>query len=99
MPVRRRVNRRNAGEAGAWAGYFQSGFDFFDELYAIGLTDATAEPIAEETWRRIGADVIAQIEALHVGFYPPPRPFWAEEMFGPPSGSKRKSVTPLKRPV
>ncbi len=89
MPVRRRTNRRHAGEAEAWAGYMMSGFDFFDELSAIGLTEETAWPIAEATWRRIGQDVIAHIDRLHEGYYPPPRPFWAEEEFGPPSARKR----------
>jgi len=88
MPVRRRTNRRHAGEAEAWAGYMMSGFDFFDELSAIGLTEETAWPIAEATWRRIGQDVIAHIDRLHEGYYPPPRPFWAEEEFGPPKRVK-----------
>lgn len=66
-----------------------SGFDFFDELSAIGLTEETAWPIAETTWRRIGYDVIAHIDRLHGGHYPAPRPFWAEEEFGPPGARKR----------
>lgn len=90
MPVRRRTNRRRAGEVEAWAGFMMCGCDIFDELHAIGLTEETAEPIAEKTWRRIGADVIAHIEGLHHGYYPPPRPFWAEEVFGPPDGRRRR---------
>ncbi|MDK4730343.1 hypothetical protein [Rhizobium phaseoli] len=92
MPIRRRSNLRRAGEVEAWCGYFQSGCDFFDELAAIGLTEATAEPLAEETWRRIGFEVIEHIENLHRNFYPPPRPFWAEENFGQPGspGGKRR---------
>lgn len=90
MPVRRRANRRRAGEVEAWAGYFQSGCDFFDALHDIGLNEETAETIAEETWRRIGAEVIAHIDRLHEGYYPPPRPFWAEEAFGLPSGRRRR---------
>ncbi|MNT89473.1 hypothetical protein D3C72_2302050 [compost metagenome] len=66
-----------------------SGFDFFDELSAIGLTEETAWPIAEATWRRIGQDVSAHIDRLHDGYYPPPRPFWAEEEFGPPNARRR----------
>ncbi|AVA24132.1 hypothetical protein NXC24_PB00199 (plasmid) [Rhizobium sp. NXC24] len=44
--IARRTNRRRAGEAEAWAGYFMSGCDFFDELAGISLTEETAEPLA-----------------------------------------------------
>jgi len=84
MPVRKRINRRRAGEVEAWYNYFWSGFDFFDDLPSIGLTEETAEPLAEETWHRIGDAVLAHIEKIHIGFHPPGRPFWAEEEFGAP---------------
>ena len=90
MPVRKKANRRRTGEVEAWAGYFQSGCDFFDELAAVGVDEESAETLAEATWRRIGLDVIAHIDELHRGFYPPPRPFWAEEQFGSPSAKRRR---------
>ena len=89
MPVRRRVDRRKAGEAKAWSGYFYSGYDFFDQLADVGLTEDTAWPLAEETWHRIGREVMAYLDELHVGFPPYERPIWAEEQFGPPSGRRR----------
>lgn len=83
MPVRRRNNRRRAPEAAAWAGYMMSGCDFFDDLAGVGLTEEEAGPLAEETWRRIGHDVIAHLDELYRGFHPYERPIWAEQQFGP----------------
>lgn len=84
MPVRRRVDRRKTGEAAAWATYFLSGYDFYDDLEDVGLTAATAAPIADETWHRIGREVIAHLDDMHVGFSPYERPIWAERQFGSP---------------
>ncbi|OKP81171.1 hypothetical protein BTE77_02340 [Ensifer adhaerens] len=89
MPVRRRTNRRRGDGVEAWAGYFQSGRDYFDELGSVGLTEETARTVAEETWRRIGADVIAYLDRFYDGYHPPSRPYWAEQVFGPPSARKR----------
>lgn len=91
MPVRRRTSKARPEEAKAWAGYLMCGADFFDDLAGVGLTEETAEPLADATWHRIGNDVIAHLDELHRGFYPYPRPIWAEEMFGPPSGLKRRA--------
>jgi len=89
MPVRRRKSKARAGEAKAWAGFMMSGHDFFDDLAAVGLTEKTARPLAAETWRRIGDEVIAHLDALHVGFAPYSRPIWAEEQFGTPGRNRR----------
>lgn len=90
MPVRRRVDRRKAGEAEAWAGYFYAGADFFEDLDRVGLTEKTAGPIAEETWHRLGPDVLRYLEELHRGYAPVERPIWAEEQYGPPNGSRKR---------
>jgi hypothetical protein len=95
MPIRRRTNLRRAGEVEAWSGYLQSGCDFFGDLDSIGLTEETTWPLAEETWRRIGLDVLNRIENMHRNFYPAPRPFWAEENFGGPAakaGKRRRQL-------
>lgn len=84
MPVKRRRSKARAGEAKAWSGYFMCGRDFFDDLANIGLDEKTAAPLAEETWRRIGRDVIEHIARMHEGYRPPERPFWAEGEFGHP---------------
>lgn len=89
MPVRRRVDRRKAGEARAWAFYFLSGYDFFDDLDDVGLTAEVAASIAEETWHRIGREVIAHLDQMHVGFRPYDRPIWAEQQFGAPRRLRR----------
>jgi hypothetical protein len=91
MPVRRRIDRRRAGEVEAWANFLYCGCDFFDELPAVGLTEATAGPLAEETWHRLGPDVIAHLDKIHEGFHPYPRPIWAEEQFGPAKGARRRA--------
>lgn len=93
MPVRRRIDRRRADDARAWAGYFLSGCDFFDDLEAVGLNEETAAPIAEETWHAIGHDVIRYLDDLHRGFAPVERPIWAEEQYGPPNGGRRRPGT------
>jgi hypothetical protein len=67
-----------------------SGCDFFDALEGVGLTEKTAEPLAEETWHRIGDDVIAHLDEMHRGYHPYSRPIWAEEQFGPPNGGRKR---------
>lgn len=90
MPIRRRKSKARPDEVKAWAGYFMSGCDFFDELAAIGLTEDTAAPLAEAMWHDIGDQVFAYYEDLYRGYAPPERPYWAEEQFGPP-GQTRKT--------
>lgn len=90
MPVRRRIDRRRTDDAKAWAGYFLSGYDFFDDLEAVGLNEETAAPLADETWHAIGADVIRHLEELHQGFAPVERPIWAETVWGPPNGGRKR---------
>ncbi|OCO99791.1 hypothetical protein BC374_24180 [Ensifer sp. LC13] len=97
MPVRRKANKRRSGEVEAWAIYFQSGHDFFDELGSLGLTEESARPIAEETWRRIGADVITYLDRFYDGYHPPARPYWAEAEFGPADTRKRRPFTRASR--
>lgn len=89
MPVRRRRSKARPDEARAWAMFMQSGRDFFDDLDAVGLTQQTAEPIAEATWHRIGPDVLECLDALYNGFPPYERPIWAEREFGKPRGGRR----------
>lgn len=91
MPVRRRIDRHRADDARAWACYLQSGFDFFDDLEDVGLTEETAAPLAEETWHRLGQDVLRYLDRLHVGFAPVERPIWAETVWGPPNGGRRRA--------
>lgn len=91
MPVRHRKSKARAGEIPAWAGYLEMGSDYFDELERVGLTEATARPLAEETWHRIGTQVIQYLEDFYRGFTPPERPYWAEREFGPPGGRRRRS--------
>jgi hypothetical protein len=94
MPRRRRVPKRRADpqvEANAWASVFESGFDFFDELAVIGLTDPTAgvtgtdaakaefRATAQDAWRRLGAAFMAGWEQKAVRERP-----WALEEFGAP---------------
>ena len=77
MPRRRRVPKRRTdpqAEACAWAAVFESGYDFFGDLDAIGLVDpavarlgdsdlvvAKAEfrTAAEDAWRRHGRAFMA----------------------------------------
>jgi hypothetical protein len=91
------VDRRKTGEAKAWAGYFLNGRDFFDDLDDVGLTDKTAAPVAEETWHRIGYDVLRHLEEMHVGFAPLERPIWAESEWGSPNGGRKRPGTARRR--
>jgi hypothetical protein len=59
MPVRRRANKRRSTEGlDNWHFVFCSGFDFFDELAAIGVqVDAYGRPSIEDSsaaWLRLG---------------------------------------------
>jgi hypothetical protein len=92
MPVRRRKSKARAGEAEAWSMFLMAGYDFFDDLAAVGLTEEDARPLAAETWRRIGHDVVAHLDHMHIGFTPYSRPIWAEREFGPPAGRKRRAL-------
>ncbi|QDB99780.1 hypothetical protein [Mesorhizobium sp. 8] len=84
MPVRRRKSRARPDEVAAWSGYMLCGADFFDDLAGVGLTEETAAALAEVTWHRIGLEVLAHLDRIHVGFRPYERPIWAEERFGAP---------------
>lgn len=90
MPVRRRKSKARPSDVQAWAGYFMSGCDFFDELAAVGLTEQTAAPLAEQIWHEIGEQVFEHYEALYRGYTPPARPYWAETQFGPPGGKRKR---------
>lgn len=94
MPRRRRVPKRRADpqvEANAWASVFETGFDFFDDLEAIGLADPTAgvsgsdaekvafRAAAKDAWRRLGAAFMVSWEARGTLEKP-----WALEQFGNP---------------
>lgn len=66
--------------------YFMSGYDFYHELPDAGIIKAGQDvprELAEETWHRIGADVIDYMAEFHIGFRPPERPIWAERELGP----------------
>ncbi len=94
MPVRRRINKARPDEVKAWAMYFQSGHDYFDHLEGAGLSlahmEAPPRKLAEETWRRIGNEVIAYLDDFYRGYHPPDHPYWAEELFGPPGARRRR---------
>jgi hypothetical protein len=75
--------------------FMQSGHDFFGDLVDAGIVEDRREvplELAEETWHRIGPEVIAHLDELHRGFHPVERPIWAEEVFGPPMEARRRTV-------
>ena len=84
MPMKHRRTKRRlpaSAELEAWATYFNSGFDFFDELPEIGVeTDAHSRPdraIGHAAWHRLGARFLAEIR-------PRQRDPWAQRAFGAP---------------
>ena len=85
MPVKRRRDKRRNDEIEMWSDYFQFGHDMLWRLHSAGISEEAAAATAESVWRRIGADVIEFIEAQYAGREAPKRPFWADEMFGPPN--------------
>lgn len=94
MPVRRRKNKARPDEAKAWLMFMMSGCDFFDDLVDAGIVPEGEVPtreFAEETWRRIGNDVLDYMEEFHIGYRPPERPIWAKREFGPPGRSRRRA--------
>lgn len=94
MPIRRRVARARPDEAKAWLMFMMSGYDFFSELVDAGIVEDRHEvprELAEETWRRIGHDILDYMAEFHIGFRPPERPIWAEREFGPPSKRRRRA--------
>lgn len=94
MPVRRRAAKARPDEAKAWLMYMMSGYDFFEDLVEAGLVEDrrnVPRDLAEETWRRIGDDVLAYMDEFHIGFHPPQRPIWAEREFGPPGKRRRRA--------
>lgn len=90
MPVRRRKSKARASDVKAWAEYLSCGHDFFGELAGVGLTEATARPLAEQVWHATGEAVIAYLDEMHRGFAPPERPYWAERVFGSPGKRRRR---------
>jgi len=81
MPRKRRMAKRRADIAPAWAQLFESGFDFFHDLAPFGLhTDAAAREAAREAWAEFGEDFMrARDPREHVR----PQP-WAFEEYGDP---------------
>ena len=84
MPVKRRANKRKLTDAAmleAWAGTFQSGYDFFGELPALGVqTDDHSRPdtdAARAAWQQLGTAYLATNENPH-------REPWALTTFGQP---------------
>lgn len=74
--------------------YLQCGSDYFSDLEHAGIVPKDHEPtrvMAEETWHRIGHDVLAHMEEFYRGYHPPERPIWAEREFGAPGGVKRRA--------
>ncbi|MBZ9984749.1 hypothetical protein LB521_26825 [Mesorhizobium sp. BR-1-1-8] len=70
-----------------------SGYDFFSDLVEAGIVQdrhQVPSDLAEETWRRIGNEVLDYMDEFHIGFRPPERPIWAEREFGPPGKRKRR---------
>ena len=83
MPVKRRADKRRVSperEYEAWAPVFNAGYDFFDDLPAIGLTpDAysrVAADMARDPWARFGERYLAE--------HPHGNTSWAEQEFGRP---------------
>ena len=68
MPVRARKSRRRdrRAEIDAWATFFKSGFDFFDDLPGIGVETneygVPADEVARDAWHRLGAQYLTEFE-------------------------------------
>jgi len=64
-----------------WEGPLRSGFDFFDELPALGVkVDGNGRPdreAAREAWQQFGTRIVAERD-------PKMLPCWAETEFGAP---------------
>jgi hypothetical protein len=81
MPVKRRAAKRKADAAAAWAGFFETGYDFFGELEPFGIEDdQTARSLARDAWAQFGAAFLRQWEPTPVRELP-----WAYEAFGDPA--------------
>lgn len=83
MPVKRRTDKRRVSpesEYVAWAPVFRSGYDFFDDLPAIGVSVAGFAPVpadlAREPWARFGERFLAE--------YADEATPWAEAELGRP---------------
>jgi hypothetical protein len=79
MPMKRRISKRRAPEAPAWATFFACGWDFFDDLRDFGMTEAEAAEVAEDAWRQHGAAFMASWQPQPNRALP-----WAAEQFGVP---------------
>ncbi|WP_156410459.1 hypothetical protein [Bosea sp. Root381] len=54
------------------------------------MTEPEAIAVAEETWSRIGEQVIVYLEEFNRDYRAVQRPYWAEEQFGPPGAQRRR---------
>ena len=85
-PKQRRTKRRLplTAELEAWEIYFNSGYDYFDELPEIGVeTDDLGRPeraVGEAAWHRLGARFLADSR-------PRQREPWALTEFGEPDAA------------
>ncbi len=70
--------------------FFQSGYDFFDELPPLGIEinhhGKPDEDIAQEAWRRLGAQFLAEFEGQ-----PGQYGHYAVRVFGDPPREKRRA--------
>ncbi|MHA6297850.1 hypothetical protein [Devosia sp. CAU 1758] len=68
MPVRARKSRRRdvRAEKEAWSMFFQSGFDFFNDLRDMGVetnqNGVPADDVAREAWQRLGRRFLDEFE-------------------------------------
>ena len=86
MPRKRTRAKRHSVEAqrSAWEAVFDTGYDFFDDLPALGVwTDNYSRPDPEdarEAWERFGAGYLQS----HSGKDARGGPIWAINLFGRP---------------
>jgi hypothetical protein len=82
MPVKRRVSKRRLSpedEMKAWSELFDVGYDFFQDLELLGLSEREARAAAPEAWRRLGHLFLDQWKPTDARAVP-----WALEEFGEP---------------
>lgn len=96
MPVKRRKSKARPDELKAWGMWFLSGHDFFDDLVDAGIVPHHAtqpDPaIALDAWQRCGDAWLEQYAAEQAREkYPREEPPHAVEVFGMPSGRKRRA--------
>jgi len=92
MPVRARNRKRRdqRAEIEAWNMYFQSGFDFFDLLPAIGVETnrygVPDEDVARDAWQRLGTQFLDEFHGQ-----PGQYGHHALRVFGEPPRGKRRA--------